>query len=362
MSDSDLKNVKSSPCTPKSSKKSSAKPCAEKAAANPAAAPVCASCETVEPASMNPAAAPGVKDKPVRALVLGGNGGLLGQALVKVLQAHGWEVHATSRKDFDHLDSDRLENAIYQAAPQVVFNTIAYTQVDNAEEEPEKALEVNRSLPASLGRLSVSSGFKLIHYSTDFVFNGQKTKPYLTTDPTDPQCVYGRSKLEGEQALAALALENCCIVRTAWLFGPGRKNFITTILRLCEERKEVKVVFDQIGSPTYTVDLAHYSLKLAEKALSGEASGIYHLVNSGQASWCELASEAVRLAQCECRVLPILSADFPQKAVRPAYSVLDPSRFTELTGITPRPWLKALGDYLYSDFKVACTCTKDDIY
>ncbi len=357
MSPADSKKSKSGPAAPAKVKKaadeSSRKSCLSKVCTGQ-----CGSENSVE----STAAANKVlqAEKPIRALVLGGDGGLLGQALVNTLKANGWDVQATGRKDFDHLDSERLENVIYQAAPQVVFNTIGYTQVDKAEEEPEKALEVNRGLPASLGRIAAGSGFKLIHYSTDFVFNGQKTKPYLTTDPTDPQSSYGRSKLAGEQALTALALENCCIVRTAWLFGPGKNNFIKTILRLCEERKEVKVVFDQIGSPTYTVDLAYYSLKLAEKALSGEAGGIYHLVNSGQASWCELAAEAVRLTQCECRILPIMSADFPQKAVRPPHSVLDHTRFTELTGITPRPWLKALGDYLYTECKAACK--RDAVY
>ena len=159
--------------------------------------------------------------------------------------------------------------------------------------------------------------------------------------------------------MLALALPNVCIIRTAWLFGPGKKNFVRRILELCKEKSCaaaanhtdphkncLSVVHDQIGSPTYTPDLAAYSLKLVEK----RPSGIFHITNSGKASWCELASEAVRLAQLECIVCPIPARDYPCKACRPQYSVLDTSRFTELTGIVPRSWPKALADYIYKEF------------
>ncbi|SHN54287.1 dTDP-4-dehydrorhamnose reductase [Desulfovibrio litoralis] len=291
------------------------------------------------------------KDQASKVLILGGDGGLLGSALVCVFKADGWKVDATKRKDFDHLDPVRLKEVISASKPDLIINTIAYTQVDQAEDEPQQADKVNRILPLTLGEIVKKLGIKLIHYSTDFVFSGSKKKPYLTTDEPSSESVYGKTKLDGEKTLLALDSKDICIIRTAWLFGPSKKNFVATILKLCETKKELNVVFDQIGSPTYTVDLAEYSLALAKKLMLGQASGIYHIVNSGQASWCELAAEAVRLSQSDCRILAISSDQYPQKAKRPPYSVLDTSRFTELTGVTPRPWLKGLSDFLYREDK-----------
>ncbi len=293
------------------------------------------------------------------ALVLGGTTGLLGQALVQALTKAEYNVEATSRNDIDLTNSDALASFVGRVAPDVIFNTVAYTQVDLAEDEAEQAMLFNRTLPCMLGRIVRNSPTYLVHYSTDFVFDGRKGAPYTPDDTPSPLGVYGRSKLAGEQALLELKLPNACVVRTAWLFGPGKKNFVRRILEICKEKKTcaegpandplkncLKVVHDQIGSPTYTPDLAEYSLKLTEK----RPSGIFHIANSGTASWCELASEAVRLAQMECIVCPITSKEYPCKAERPRYSVLDTARFTECTGIAPRSWPKALADYIYKEF------------
>jgi dTDP-4-dehydrorhamnose reductase len=183
----------------------------------------------------------------------------------------------------------------------------------------------------------------LVHYSTDFVFSGKKKTPYTIEDPPDPVNVYGKTKLAGEEALLSLGLERLLIIRTAWLFGPGKKNFVQTILERCQGAQAIGVVHDQVGSPTYTPDLARYSLKLVE----AEGKGLYHVVNAGEANWCELASEAARLAQKECAINGIPSAVYPQKAVRPAYSVLDTTKFEQTTGITPRPWPQALQEYIF---------------
>lgn len=284
-----------------------------------------------------------------KALVLGGATGLLGQALAEVLLQAGWNVIVTSRKDIDYCAANgakKLEALVDRVQPACIFNTVAYTQVDKAEDDEEAATLLNRSVPAMLGRIIKPRPVRLVHYSTDFVFNGRKATPYLPEDPTNPTSAYGRTKLAGEEALLQLDLPRCVIVRTAWLFGPGKGNFIRTILSRCAAHQPLSVVHDQVGSPTYTLDLAKYSLKLVE----AEGRGIFHIVNSGQASWCELASEAVRLAQAECTVLPVPSSAYPQKALRPAWSVLGTSAFTRVTGITPRPWPQALRDYIYRDF------------
>ncbi len=284
-----------------------------------------------------------------KALVLGGKTGLLGQALVEILHAAGWEVKATSRHDIDYFRqdcADILESVVDAVEPACIFNTVGYTFVDKAEDEEDAAVVLNRKVPAMLGRIVKARPIHLVHYSTDFVFNGRKKSPYAPGDQTDPLGVYGSSKLAGEEAILSLDLPNFSIVRTAWLFGPGRKNFVSTMLTLCATGKPLSVVDDQVGSPTYTMDLAKYSLKLVE----AEGRGIFHIVNSGQASWCELATEAIRIAQAECQIKAIPSADYPQKAKRPAMSVLDTSSFTSVTGITPRPWPQALRDYIYREF------------
>ncbi|ABM28722.1 dTDP-4-dehydrorhamnose reductase [Nitratidesulfovibrio vulgaris] len=280
-----------------------------------------------------------------RAVVLGGRTGLLGQSLVLALRNGGWDAVPVGRDDVDVLDAERLADFIDKASPQAVFNTVAWTQVDLAEEHEQEAAQLNRALPASLGRIVRGTGMHLVHLSTDFVFNGRKTTPYTTDDTPDPASVYGTTKLAGETALLSIAPDNCCVVRTAWLFGPGRRNFVQTILGLCAAKDDIQVVHDQTGSPTYTVDLAAGCVRLAEL----RATGLFHVVNAGQASWCELASEAVHLAGLHCKVHAITSKDWPQKAARPAYSVLDTSRFTEVTGIVPRPWPQALRDYIYKD-------------
>jgi dTDP-4-dehydrorhamnose reductase len=284
-----------------------------------------------------------------RALVLGGKTGLVGQALMEALHGNGWETRATDRSSIDYTSPDageQLEALVEEFAPACIFNAVGYTAVDAAEDHPEEADLLNRALPAMVGRAAKRFSCQLVHYSTDFVFNGRKKTPYTTDDPTEPLSVYGRTKLAGEEALLALELPECIIIRTAWLFGPGKDNFVSKMLRVCKERNSVNVVHDQIGSPTYTPDLALYSLKLVE----AKARGIFHVVNSGVASWCELASEAARLVQSECVVTPIPSSAYPTKAARPAYSVLDTASLERATGLSPRPWIQALTEYMYREF------------
>jgi len=281
-----------------------------------------------------------------KALVLGGHTGLLGQALMEELARCAWPAVPFGRQDGQILDMKFLARAVKRIAPDVIFNTIAWTQVDPAEEQPSEAADLNRGFVAGLAHCIRGSSIRMVHYSTDFVFDGAKQTPYSVEDAPNPESVYGATKLAGEQALGILPPEQYCIVRTAWLFGPGRKNFVSTILDACRKRDSINVVHDQIGSPTYTRDLAQWSLKLAEL----EAGGLFHAVNGGQASWCDLACEAVSLAQVPCRVDPISSAQWPQKAKRPPFSVLDTGRLTRVTGLVPRPWPLALREYLYREY------------
>lgn len=282
-----------------------------------------------------------------KALVLGGDTGLLGQALVRLLQRRGWETESLGRKNGDLQNFSFLQKKIGEAKADVVFNTIAWTRVDDAEDFHDEATGLNRAFPDAVARaLANTSKGHMIHFSTDFVFSGEHQAPWKENDTPRPANIYGLTKLEGERAVLEILPDRSCVIRTAWLFGSGKKNFISTILSAASARDVISVVDDQVGSPTFTDDLALWSILLAEK----QATGIWHGVNSGQASWCELASEAVHLASIPCHVEPIPSVEWPQKAIRPANSVLDNSKLANFLGQKPRPWPVALRDYIFGDF------------
>ena len=282
-----------------------------------------------------------------KALVLGGATGLVGQALTRTLTAGGWETRVFSRTDGNLLDLDFLRGLLEEADADVVFNALGWTAVDAAEEHPEEALLANRTLPDALARTLAALGRgHLVHFSTDFVFSGPHDGPWRETDVPHPLSVYGRTKLAGEEAVLGALPERSCVLRTAWLFGPGRSNFVDVILNACRKRDAVSVVHDQIGSPTYTLDLAQWAEKLAR----ARATGIWHAVNSGVASWCELAGEAIALTSGPCRVEAIPGSDWPQAAERPANSALDNSKLAEFLGEKPRPWPQALREYLFSEY------------
>lgn len=282
-----------------------------------------------------------------KAVVLGGRTGLLGQSLVRALTGAGWAVTPLGRADVDIFDSGSLGALLDREECGALFNTVAYTQVDKAEDEPGEAYRLNGKLPELLGKLARPRGIRLVHYSTDFVFDGRADMPYAPEAPTNPLSVYGKSKLEGERALLALDVPGLLIIRTSWLFGPGKANFVQKILDLAKTRDHLDVVHDQVGSPTYTPDLARNSVALVRAG----GSGIHHLACSGQASWCELASEAVAAAGLHCSVRPITTDQYPTKARRPAYSVLDLTKFTAATGIKPRPWVQCLREYVFDDLR-----------
>lgn len=287
---------------------------------------------------------------PKKALVLGGRNGLLGRAVCAALARAGVDAVPVSGADVDYFDADALDDfldAHEPAEPEApselcLVNAVAYTQVDKAEDEPEEAYKLNAALPALLGVLAEEREMRLVHFSTDFVFDGTKGAPYLPTDGTNPQSVYGASKLAGEEALLALDIPGLLVLRTAWLFGPGKMNFVARILQLAAERSELNVVADQFGSPTCTTDLAELTVAL----LRNGATGLLHAANFGQASWHELASEAIRLAGLSCQVKAIPTSGYPTRAKRPPYSVLDLAETVRLAGYTPRPWREALAEYV----------------
>jgi dTDP-4-dehydrorhamnose reductase len=279
---------------------------------------------------------------PKKTLVLGGANGLLGRAVVSAFEAAGVEALGVSSAQVDYFDEDALHDAIDEFDPDCLVNAVAYTQVDKAEDEQEEAYRLNAMLPALLGVVAEERELALVHYSTDFVFDGAKGAPYLPTDATNPLCVYGASKLSGEEALLEINPPGLLILRTAWLFGPGKMNFVARMLQLASERSELNVVADQFGSPTCTTDLAALTVAL----VANGAQGVLHAANSGQASWHELASEAIRLAGLPCVVNPIPTSGYPTRSKRPPYSVLDLAETARIAGAMPRHWREALAGYV----------------
>ena len=276
-------------------------------------------------------------------LIAGGRTGLLGQALVHVMQGEGLKALAPGRNELDLFDARQVEDTIRKNNIDLVANAVAYTGVDQAEEDQDEAYRLNRDLPGILGQVCRENNVGLVHYSTDYVFDGKKNTPYSTDDTPRPLCVYGRSKLAGEELLMQSPWDGLLILRSAWLFGPFKTNFVSKMIQMAESGRPLSVIHDQTGSPTCTLDLARYSLELVKK----QTSGLFHVVNKGQASWCELASEALMCAGLSSRVNPVSSGEYPQKARRPSYSVLDTSKFSMVTGITPRPWVHALREYVF---------------
>lgn len=278
-------------------------------------------------------------------VIFGGKTGLLGQALTNALNNIGAHPVALSSSDCDILDPKGVEELLDKHDPGLLINAAAYTQVDLAEDEEEKAFALNATAPPLLAAEAAKRGIHFVHYSTDFVFRGDKKSPYTAYDEPGAFSVYGISKSEGEKNLLALGYDSTLIIRISWLFGPGKINFVEKILTLCETRETLTVVNDQTGSPSYAPDVATNTIALLEH----DATGIYHLANSGETTWHGLASAAVKLAQLRCTVDPVPSSAYPTKAARPPYSVLDLSKFTQRTGIVPRHWQDALKEFVHKD-------------
>ena len=279
-----------------------------------------------------------------RVLVVG-HRGMLGSALMTSLgaAASGAEVRGADLPEVDITDTRSVEAALDASRPEIVINCAAFTRVDDAESHVDEAVSVNGEGAGNVAAAAAARGTRVVHLSTDFVFDGAKDGPYLETDTPRPLSVYGRSKLEGERRVAR-ATDDHLIVRTSWLYGPGGSNFVDTILGLARTKRELTVVTDQRGCPTYTRDLAR-----AIWALCGaDARGIVHAAGAGSCSWYEFACEIVARSPFEAEVRPVTSEAFRRPAPRPANSVLDTTRLGQLTGYRFPHWTESLSHYLDS--------------
>lgn len=281
-------------------------------------------------------------------VLLTGAKGQLGSDLQPLLRKAGFEAAAFGSSGLDISDGAAVFEAVRKERPGLIINAAAYTKVDLAEKERERAFAVNSDGPANLARAALEAGIPLIHVSTDFVFDGSRAVPYREDDATNPQGVYGESKLAGEAALAAL-LDERVVMRTSWVYGVTGHNFVKTILRLASERETLRVVYDQVGSPTWSADLAAAIVEASKAIAEGKNPwGTYHYSNEGVASWFDFAvaicEEAKALGtELKCSAIePILTAEYPVPARRPAFSVLDKAKIKGAFGLRVPYWRDSL--------------------
>ena len=284
-------------------------------------------------------------EPPGRLLVLGG-AGMLGGAVVAAARARRLPCVGVDREQVDLCDTPALERALDDSRPDVVINCAAFTDVDGCEQQVEHALEVNGRAVGRLAQAVAVRGAVLFQVSTDYVFRGDADRPYREDDETDPASVYGESKLLGER----LALERgrAVVVRTSWLFGPGGRNFVDTIVRTARAGGPLRVVDDQVGCPTYAPFLASALIELAERTLvagSPPPPSVLHYRNGEPVSWCSFARAALECWGLDAPIEPVTTEEFPRPARRPAYSVLCVERFERLMGRGVPDWREALCDY-----------------
>ncbi len=292
-------------------------------------------------------------DLPMRKVLLIGSEGQVGQELQTNLSAIG-EVTSVNRQILDLTQSVQIRQLIAAAKPDIIVNAAAYTAVDKAETEPEIAFAVNAIAPQMIAEEAQKLGTFLLHISTDYVFDGTQNIPYTEEDVTNPLSVYGKSKLTGEIGIQK-SCDRYLILRTAWVYGVfGKSNFVKTMLRLGQEREQLRVVSDQVGSPTWSKDIADVIAQL----ILTDGRGIYHFTNSGIASWYDFAvaifeeAKSIGFPVKIQSVVPITTAEYPTPAKRPAYSVLSGKKVTATVGNYPPYWrnsLRQMLDNLYKD-------------
>lgn len=289
-------------------------------------------------------------------ILLTGADGQLGSELRQrvAMMTAAYTLHATDQAELDIADPARIEAAIQDFAPDVLINAAAYTAVDQAESQRELAFKVNAEGPANLAKAAQQAGIRMIHVSTDYVFNGQQCRPWKADDPVAPINVYGESKLAGEQAVQRY-LPDAVIIRTAWVYSRYGQNFVKTMIRLMNERDSLGIITDQIGSPTHAGRLAEILLSAVDQP---EFTGICHWTDAGVASWYDFAQSIYTLGRerglvkRDCQINPISTSDYPTPARRPAFSVMDCQRSRAQLGHA-RHWreqLQMMLDELKTDY------------
>jgi dTDP-4-dehydrorhamnose reductase len=287
-----------------------------------------------------------------------GTTGQLATELIRQAPGHPVELTALARAEADFNDAEHVARLVWARKPDLVINAAAYTAVDQAEADVETAFEVNAQSPASIAGVCGANGPAMIHFSTDYVFDGEADKPYRETDPTNPLSAYGRSKQSGEHLVLA-ACPRALVLRTSWVVSAHGRNFVKTVLRLAAEGGPLRIVDDQFGRPTSAADLAGFVLReapaLAAAAAGDPRFGLVHFANAGdEVTWRGFAEAIVQeaLGAAAPSVAGITTADYPTAAVRPKRGTLDTSKLEAVFGYSPRPWRAALAE-IVAELKVA---------
>jgi len=272
-----------------------------------------------------------------KVIVLGGSGQLA--QCIRDVDTQGLDIVYFTSRDANVLEESHLRQVFQDNNPDVVINCAAYTAVDVAEDEPLKAAAVNAQAPELIAQICLEQDLLLIHISTDFVFDGEKASPLTEQDIPNPINTYGKTKLLGEEAIIRTHYKHI-IIRTSWLYSEFGNNFLKTMIRLSLEREELGVIYDQLGTPTYAIDLARVLIEIAN--LEEPAYGVYHYSNEGTASWYDFAHAIFKLSDSKVILKPVRTFQYPTKAVRPAYSVMDKTKIKETFNITIPYWQDSL--------------------
>jgi len=278
-------------------------------------------------------------------ILVTGSNGQVGRELQALSSVYEYNFYFTDRDSLDITDKYVVETFVKNNAIDIIINAAAYTAVDKAEEDKENADKVNHLATKYLAEIAKEHACKLIHISTDYVFDGKNYKPYNEDDITNPNSVYGATKLAGEKAMQKVNPKNSIIIRTSWVYSSYGANFVKTMLRLGKERDSLGVIFDQVGTPTYAKDLARTILDILPQ-INNEVVEIYHYSNEGVLSWYDFAKEIMRMAKIECVVNPIETKNYPTPATRPHYSLLNKAKIKKDFSITIPYWKDSLDNCL----------------
>lgn len=275
-------------------------------------------------------------------ILVTGSNGQLGSEINK-LSSHypQYNFIFADRAMLDISNLCRMEDFFEGKHFDIIINCAAYTAVDKAESEPELADTINHRFVSMLSKIAKRNNTKLIHISTDYVFDGKNHRPYIESDPTDPQGIYGKTKCDGEHAILTVAPANTIIIRTSWVYSTFGANFVKTMLRLGKERESLGVIFDQVGTPTYARDLAQAILEILPN-INNEKPEIYHYSNEGAASWYDFAKAIFELSDVQCAVNPITTDQYPTPAKRPHYSLLNKAKIKNDFNLTIAYWRDSL--------------------
>ena len=274
-------------------------------------------------------------------ILLTGSTGQVGSELQELSSSYEYNFFFTDRKSLDITNPDAVKEFVELNKVDTIINAAAYTAVDKAEKEIETADLVNHIAVKNLAEIAKEKDIKLIHISTDYVFDGTNFKPYTEDDLTNPNGVYGKTKLDGEKAMISINPKNSIIIRTSWVYSSFGANFVKTMLRLGKDRDELGVIFDQIGTPTYARDLAKTILEMLPK-VSKETVEIYNYSNEGVLSWYDFAKEIMRMAKLNCKINPIETKAYPTPASRPHYSILNKSKIKQEFNLSIPYWKDSL--------------------